>query len=114
MSVIRMKDQTDGSVLVSRSAAANVSGVVETALGEDAHTLEFDFEGIRVLAPSFLDQLLIVTERIEATMGLEADVTIVFRNCPSGMHEKLSAIARAHDADAAVQADGTWIMRRFV
>ena len=113
-SAIRMKGQTDGSVLVSRSAAANLSPAVEDALREDPHVIEFDFEGIRVLAPSFLDQLLIVTERVEAAMGLEADVTIVLRNCPFGMHEKLSAIARAHDADIAMRPDGTWMMSPFV
>lgn len=108
-----MRDQTAGTVLVSRSAATDIAAAVEKALGEDAGAIEFDFDGIRVLAPSFLDQLLIVTERIEEGMALRGDVIVVLRNCPPGMQEKLGAIARAHDADVAAPDDRTWIISRF-
>jgi hypothetical protein len=108
-----MSEQTEGTVLVARAVATNASAAIRKALENHADAIEFDFEGIRVLAPSFLDQLLIVTERIVDSLGVRPDVTIVFRNCPPGMQEKLGAIGRAHDADVAAQDDGTWIMSRF-
>lgn len=112
MSAIRMKEQTAGTVLVSRTAANGFSDAVRRALTQDPDTVEFDFTGIRVLAPSFLDQLLIVTERLADSVGAGV-INILFRNCPPGMEQKLSAIGRAHDADVAAQDDATWLMRRF-
>lgn len=112
MSVVRLKERTSATVLVARSAASEVSGAIEKALAEDAGGIDFDFDGIRVVAPSFLDQLLIVTEQIESALGLRGHVRITFRNCPHGMQEKLAAIGRAHDAEVVATDDHTWIMRR--
>ncbi|MDP9236820.1 MAG: STAS-like domain-containing protein [Chloroflexota bacterium] len=113
MTVVKMTDLIENTVLVSRGAASGVSDAIEHAFQNDPDTIEFDFSGIRVLAPSFIDQLFIVTERVRDSLGLSENATIVLRNCPPGMKDKLSAIGRAHDADVAPREDGTWMLSHF-
>ncbi len=112
MSIVRLMEHANARVLVTRSAATELRAAIEAALQKDARTIEFDFGGIRVLAPSFIDQLLIIVEQVEAAMAPVGNAKVTLRSCPAGMREKLAAIGRAHDADVIEQDDQTWVLRR--
>jgi hypothetical protein len=110
VSDIAVSDHIDGTVLVSRSSAEVLKRLIANHLLVQPGAIDFDFRGVRVLAPSFLDQLVLVIERIVAESNGRRTLTIILRNCPEGMNEKIGAIARAHDAEVACGENGEWIM----
>ena len=112
MSEIRLAETIKATVLVSRPAARRATHDIETAVLDESETLTFDFEGIRVVAPSFLDELLLVTEKAEVAGSSRK--RIVFRNYPSGTEATLAAIGRAHDADVVLDERGAWVFTSSV
>ncbi len=107
MSEIKLAETLETSVLVSRPAARRASQAIEAAVLDESGILTFDFEHIRVVAPSFLDELLLMTEKAENASGSRK--RIVFRNYPPGTESTLAAIGRAHDADVVLDERGAWV-----
>ena len=113
MITIRLADSFQTKVLVSRPTARSLLSELQGALEGSPDELVFDFEGIRVVTPSFLDELLLLTERVPGPQPDGIHKTkIVLRNYPPGMDETLGAIGHAHDADVILDDKGSWIFTR--
>lgn len=113
MTEIRLAESSGTKVLVSRPAARILLPRIESALQANANELIFDFEGIRVVAPSFLDELLLLTEKVAAFPPEGVRKTkIVLRHYPPGMDATLGAIGHAHDAEVILDDKGSWIFTR--
>lgn len=118
MRTLRVKEILTDRILVSRESAR----LLEPALGElmigartpgaDAITtpMTVDFEGIEGVAPSFLDEVLLIFESLLAadTNGLER--CLIVANPPTRLSLKFEAVARGHAMSARALPDGSWIL----
>lgn len=79
--------------------------------GEE-RTLSLDFSGARGVAPSFLDESLLVAEEHIRDCG-QPDATIIFVQPPTVLAAKHHAIARAHGRALVVTESGDWEFRKI-
>jgi hypothetical protein len=72
-----------------------------------------DFEGVAGIAPSFLDELILIFESlIEGEVpGRERCLTVA--NPPTRLSLKFEAVARGHGMSVQALPDGSWLLTPF-
>ena len=112
MTTVNVFDIVGQNVLVSRESARTVKPVLEAGTGASDGLLRLDFSGARGVAPSFLDESLLVAEEHIRDCG-QPDATIIFVQPPTVLAAKHHAIARAHGRALVVTENGDWEFRKI-
>ena len=112
MTSLRVFDIVGQNVLVSRESARSVMEALATSETVGDRTLSLDFSGARGVAPSFLDEALLVAEEHIRDCG-QPDATIIFVQPPTTLAAKHHAIARAHGRTLVATEDGDWEFRKI-
>ena len=116
MPSVRVFDIVGQSVLVSRESARSIEpNLREEQPDIDTSTgglLRLDFSGARGVAPSFLDEALLVAEEWLRDSGYP-DATVTFAQPSTIMAVKHHAMARAHGRTLVALENGDWEFRRF-
>ena len=112
MNGIKVFDIIGHNVLVSRESARSLKAALSSwEANEDSHYC-LDFSGTRGVAPSFLDESLLVVEEHIRDYG-PLDAAIIFVQPPTVLAAKHHAIARAHGRTLAVTESGDWEFRKI-
>lgn len=108
--------------LVSRESARRVKPALRQAAADGAESLRLNFSGARGVAPSFLDEALLVAEECIAESVNDAgaagagnnearNLAVIFANPPTALAAKHHAIARAHGRTLRQTESGDWEFR---
>ena len=111
MDSIKVFDIVGQHVLVSRESARSIEPLLPKAENGDG-LVRLDFSGARGVAPSFLDEALLVAEEYMRDSG-RPDATVVFGQPPTTIAAKHHAIARAHGRTLVVNEEGDWEFRKI-
>jgi len=115
-SIIKAADYYSDSILVSRESAqllrdalrAAISSPSASGSSERSYIVTVDFEGVEGMAPSFLDELLVLFESLTNEDSTNARRMFIVRNPPARLSRKFEAIARGHCMSIESHADGSW------
>jgi len=116
MRTIRVTDVLQDRILVSRESARLLESAIVTALERwpapskhsDEQPIALDFEGVEGMAPSFLDELLLILGSLMAARGHGGLQDLIVTHPPTRLSRKFEAVARGHNLSAGVQPDGSW------
>jgi len=116
MCTLRVNEVLKERILISREAAHLLEEALSTMIaaarttGQPSPTasMAVDFEGIEGIAPSFLDELLLIFESIIASDTSDLQQCLVVANPPTRLSLKSEAVARGHGMSARIQPDGSW------
>lgn len=111
MKAVKVFDIVGQNVLVSRESARSIKAVLEIGEISGERMLRLDFSGARGVAPSFLDEALLVAEEYIRDCG-QPDATVIFAQPPTVMAAKHHAIARAHGRTLVETENGDWEFRK--
>ena len=112
MKGVRVFDIVGQYVLVSRESARTIRPALAIEADDgDRARLRLDFTGARGVAPSFLDESLLVAEEHLQDCGQE-NATIIFAHLPTTLSAAHRAIARAHNRTLLVTENGDWEFRK--
>ena len=92
MTCVRVFDVAGRYVLVSLESARKSAAELKETQGDQDGLLRLALSGIRGVAPSFLDEALLVVEEYIVDCG-QPDATVVFDRPPTVMAAKHHAIA---------------------
>ena len=112
MPSVRVFDIVGQNVLVSRESARSIKEKFTAGESGEEWMLCLDFSGARGIAPSFLDEALLVAEEYIRECG-RPDATIIFSHPPTVLAAKHHAIARAHGRTLVVTESGDWEFRKI-
>lgn len=109
-------------VLVSRESARRVKPTLRQAAAAGPESLRLNFSGARGVAPTFLDEVLLVAEECIAESINDAGaagagdegatpMAVIFANPPTALAAKHHAIARAHGRTLRQTENGDWEFR---
>lgn len=98
-------------VLVSRESARSISVLLADGEDDREGRVCLDFSGARGVAPSFLDEALLVAEEWLRDSG-HTHGTVILANLPSTMSSSHHAIARAHGRTLVENESGDWEFRK--
>lgn len=118
MSTLRVNDILKDKILISREAAHLLEDALSAMIaaartpGKPSATtsMAVDFEGIEGIAPSFLDELLLIFESLIGSDTSDLERCLVVANPPTRLSLKFEAVARGHGMSARVQPDGSWLL----
>lgn len=110
MDDVKVFDVVGQHVLVSRESARSIKPLLAAVNRDDG--LRLDFSGARGVAPSFLDEALLVAEEYIRDCG-QPDAPVIFGQPPTALAAKHHAIARAHGRTLVVNEDGDWEFRKI-
>ena len=99
-------------LLTSRMSARKIKAALEQENFISDSALHLDLSGAEGIAPSFLDEALLVAEEYIGKCG-RPDVTVIFGQPPTTLASKHHAIARAHGRTLVVNEDGDWEFRKI-
>ena len=113
VSVVEAVDK-DVPLLTSRSSARKIKAALdlENQIHFPDNSLSLDFSGAEGVAPSFLDEALLVAEEYIVECG-QPDAAIIFGQPPTTLAAKHHAIARAHGRTLVVNDAGDWEFRKI-
>lgn len=111
MQSVRVFDIVGMHALVSRQSARNIKPALAAGAGGEGGPLRLDFSGARGVAPTFLDEALLVAEEYISDCG-QPDATIIFVRPPTALAVKHHVIARAHGRTLVVNDAGDWEFRK--
>ena len=111
MHSVKVFDIVGQHALVSRESARSIKPLLPDADSGDGQ-LRLDFSEARGVAPSFLDEALLVAEEYIRDCG-RPDATVVFVQPPTTLAAKHHAIARAHGRTLVVNEAGDWEFRKI-
>ena len=109
--MINVFDIVRQNVLVSRDSARSIKAVLAEGAEVSHGPLRLDFTGARGVAPSFLDEALLVAEEF-LTESEQPEAIIVFAQLPTVLAAKHHTIARAHGRTLVVTESGDWEFRK--
>ena len=112
MQSIRVFDIVGQNVLVSRESARSIKQALSAEETDGKGMLCLDFSGARGVAPSFLDEALLVAEEHIRDCG-QPNTTIILVQPPTVLAAKHHAIARAHGRTLVVTESGDWEFRNI-
>ena len=111
MKSVNVFDIVSQPVLVSRESARSVKSRLATGGDAEGGPLRLDFSGAKGVAPSFLDEVLLVAEEFLAESG-QPTTTVIFARPPAVLAVKHHAIARAHGRTLVETENGDWEFRK--
>lgn len=112
MKPVNVFDIVRQNVLVSRESARSIKPVLTADTRADDGPLRLDFSGARGVAPSFLDEILLVAEEYIQECG-QPEASVILGQPPTTLAAKHHAIARAHGRTLVVNEDGDWEFRKL-
>lgn len=112
MKSIRVTSLVGKPFLVARESARTLELALRDREEDECGSLSLDFTGAVGVAPSFLDEALLVVEEHLRACG-NPDSTVVFSKPPTILAAKHHAIARAHGRTLVVTENGDWEFRKF-
>lgn len=104
-------------VLVSRESARSIKAALLEIAAAGPESLRLNFSGARGVAPTFLDEVLLVAEECIAESINDAgdagatNPAVIFANPPTALAAKHYAIARAHGRTLRQSENGDWEFR---
>lgn len=104
--------EKDIPLLTSRRSARKIKAALEEEEPISEGGLHLDFGGAEGVAPSFLDEALLVAEEYIRECG-RPDAAVVFGQPPTTLAAKHHAIARAHGRTLVVADNGDWEFRKI-
>lgn len=107
MTPIRIYELAKRRALVTRQSAKVISDAIAATPADPSMELTLDFEGIEAVTPSFVDELLALSESVLRAPN-SSRVRILFLNAPTRLSAKFTAIARARDVAISENEDGVW------
>ncbi len=117
--VVKLNEFFSSPTLISRESARALQDLVRSG-GNDSHTCPqanasdmgdtISFEGIRGIAPSFIDELIriVISLRNEAGCDLGIGYRLRLVHMPTRLSSKYLAIARSHQLDLKEVEDRVW------
>ena len=118
MNEVRVFDIVGQQALVSRESARSIkAALLEVAAAAGPESLRLNFSGARGVAPTFLDEALLVAEECIAESINDAgdagatNMAVIFANPPTALAAKHYAIARAHGRTLRQTESGDWEFR---
>ena len=111
MKSIKVFDIVGQPVLVSRESARRIKIALAEGTDDGDGPSRLDFSGARGIAPSFLDEALLVAEECLSDSG-RPNATVVFSHLPTVLASKHRAIARAHGRTLVETEAGDWEFRK--
>lgn len=105
MPYIVLADFIETHVLGARSSVEAFAPTLRESMAADRGRIELDFEGIRAVSPSALDELL------TSIRALSRDRDIQLSNMASGATWKFEAIARAHGRMLVENGPQSWVLK---
>ena len=114
MKKLRVIDAVDKDIplLTSRVSARKIKSALRKEDFYQGGDLLLDFSGSEGVAPSFLDETLLIAEEHTRDCG-HAGATVVFVQPPTVLAPKHHAIARAHGRALVVNEAGDWEFRKI-
>ena len=114
MQGLRVKDVLHDKILVSRESARRLQDALALLISRDnghneSSSIAVDFDGVQGVAPSFVDELMIVIERLIAAEANIAGRSLVIVHPPNRLSSKFEAIARGHGMQVHENGDGAWV-----
>lgn len=118
MPTVRVNDILKDKILISRESAR----LLKDALGEmlesaktdetapDATPAVVDFDGVEGMAPSFLDELLLILDSIVGAQGGAGERRLIVANPPTRLSLKFEAVARGHRMSVRALPEGGWLI----
>lgn len=118
MPTLRVNDVLNDKILVSRESAHLLEDALRAITASasvpgnpsGATPMTVDFDGIAGIAPSFLDELLIVFKSIIGSESNDDERSLVVANPPTRLSLKFEAVARGHGMTARTLPDGSWLL----
>ena len=113
MKRVKVVDAVDKDVplLTSRRSARKIKTALEKENFLRDSGLYLDFAGAEGVAPSFLDEALLIAEEYASDCG-HPDATVIFAKPPTVLAAKHHAIARAHGRTLVENESGDWEFRK--
>ena len=103
----KVHDLARRRALITRESARIIGEAVAAERDDQSTELTLDFEGIDAVTPSFLDELLAVTQEALRPSS-RRPIRIVFLHTPTRMSAKFAAIAKARDVSIDEMPNGVW------
>ena len=118
MFTLLLRDILSDRVLVTRESARLLEGPLATVMlacqehqnTPDTAQVTVDFDGVGGVAPSFLDELLLVFESVLETHGGGRKGCLIVANAPTRISLKFEAVARGHAMSIRLLPDGSWLL----
>ncbi len=104
--------EKDVPLLTSRKSARKIKTALERGNFLQDSSLYLDFAGAEGVAPSFLDEALLIAEEYASDCG-HPGATVVFAQPPTTLAAKHHAIARAHGRTLVEGDNGDWEFRKI-
>lgn len=118
MPTLQVNDFLKDAILVSRESARLLEDPLR-AIMEDARApgstsrasqVVVDFEGVAGVAPSFLDELLLIFESLVGPESGAGERSLVIAHPPTRLSLKFEAVARGHAMSVRALPDGSWLL----
>lgn len=117
MRTLRINLLLKDKILVSRESARLLEPALKEMMDcagttDDAPALSpvVDFEGIEGVAPSFLDELILIFESLLGAETNGGERSLIVAHPPTRLSSKFEAVARGHGMSVHARPDGTWLL----
>ena len=120
MTTLRVHDFLKDKILISRESARELENMLAHSIGSpsptkheaEASLLTVDFQGVQGVAPSFLDELLLIFSAHVASKSDGRNRSLVVANPPTRLSRKFEAVARGHGMVIHALDNGSWLLTR--
>ena len=120
MFTLLVRDVLSDRVLVTRESARLLADPLATVMlahhehedAPDTAQVTVDFDGVGGVAPSFLDELLLVFESVLEAHGGGRKGRLIVANAPTRISLKFEAVARGHAMSIRLLPDGSWLLSK--
>ncbi|MBI4298152.1 MAG: STAS-like domain-containing protein [Chloroflexi bacterium] len=110
MKSIRVFELTQKRVLVTRGTARELKEYVIAAVKASPENITLDFSEVEGIAPSFLDEMLVIID--ESIGGGRSQLKVNVVNVPTRLSTKFTAVAQSHGLVASEERAGWWLLGR--
>ena len=107
MRIVNVYPMYHKTALTTRDSAHVLQDEVSSAV-RDGEDLALDLSGIRMVTPSFLDQLLFMMEDSLPTKS--SPIRLLMLNGPAGLRDKMESIGGYHQLKVVSDEQGEWLL----
>jgi hypothetical protein len=107
MKVVNVYPMYNKSSLTTRGSVDVLRDEVSTA-ARKGEALALDLTGIRIVTPSFLDQLLFMLK--ESLPNKSDPIKVLMMNAPPGVRDRMESIGRYHRLKVVSDNRGDWLL----
>jgi hypothetical protein len=118
MDTLRVNDVLKDRILISRESARLLEGAIASIFATTADStghlervqVTVDFDSVEGIAPSFLDELLLIFDKFVDKPADGPKRSLIVANPPTRLSSKFEAVARGHRMTASARPDGSWLL----